>query len=122
MQDNHLHITLGRGKLIEESCKRQPFTYNHRSPFTYRNPVGYQLPFTYNYRVTIHISKSCIYQLPFTYNYSHHLHIMQDNLLLQGLARNGQQPAIAIGPFQQPYPYQSFPGFGGGAEVAARVH
>ena len=93
---------------------RQPFTYNHRSPFTYRNPVGYQLPFTYNYRSPFTYRNPVGYQLPFTYNYRSPFTYQARQPAIARSPRNGQQPAIAIGSFQQPYPYQSFPGFGGG--------
>jgi hypothetical protein len=121
---------------------RQPFTYNYRSPFTYRNPVNYQEPHIRNarspgtyqnpvnaqqpnirnartprtYRNPVNGREPNIRsgQTPFTYQ-------ARQPVIVQS-PRNGQQPAIALGFSQQPYPYQTFPGgFGGGCFSAGSM-
>ena len=44
---------------------REPLIYNHRSPFTYRNPVNGQQPYIANAR------QPSTYQNPYIYNYNY---------------------------------------------------
>ena len=50
---------------------REPLIYNHRSPFTYRNPVNGQQPYIANARNLVHI-RILTYT---TITIDHHLHI-----------------------------------------------